>query len=309
VRGTLRRILVGLDGSPLAETIVEAVCTLSERLRADVVLLHVVDVPEMVRAIEPGPRLDEIVAQESARARAYLDGVAATIRRPGLAVHVAVSAGSAANEIVRFAERERIDLVALATHGRAGIGRWIHGSVADAVLHDARVPLLLLRPTTEGERITPAVSRLVVPLDGSSLAEDALPVAEELARALAVPIVIVRIIEPLGLPFATEPFVAAPAYVDYQRIFDVLQRDAEQYVDGTAARLRTTGLAVETRVVTGIAAERIAMLARERAGSLIVLTTHGRSGWRAVVLGSVARRVVLLAGGPVLVTRPAAAHR
>jgi nucleotide-binding universal stress UspA family protein len=308
VGDVLRRILIGLDGSPLAETIVDAVCALSERLRADIVLLHVVEVPDMVRAVDPGPSLDEIVAQECDRARAYLDRVAATIRGRGLPIHTAVSAGIAAKEIVRFAERERIDLVALATHGRSGLGRWIHGSVADAVLHDAPVPLLLLRPTTEGER-TPAISRLVIPLDGSSLAEEAIPVAEELARALAVPVLLVRVVEPLSLPFATEPFVGAPAYVDYERIFEVLRRDAEQYVDETASRLRATGLVVEKRVVAGIAAETIAKLAREHAGSLIVLTSHGRSGWRAVVLGSVARRVVQLAGGPVLVTRPAAAHR
>jgi nucleotide-binding universal stress UspA family protein len=209
VGDVLRRILIGLDGSPLAETIVDAVCALSERLRADIVLLHVVEVPDMVRAVDPGPSLDEIVAQECDRARAYLDRVAATIRGRGLPIHTAVSAGIAAKEIVRFAERERIDLVALATHGRSGLGRWIHGSVADAVLHDAPVPLLLLRPTTEGER-TPAISRLVIPLDGSSLAEEAIPVAEELARALAVPVLLVRVVEPLSLPFATSRSSARP---------------------------------------------------------------------------------------------------
>jgi nucleotide-binding universal stress UspA family protein len=303
----LRRILVGLDGSPLAETIVDPVRALARRLGAEIVLLHVTHVPEMVRAAGPGPTVDEIVSQERERAGTYLQGVARKIAPGGKAVETAVRAGEAAAEIVRYAEQERIDLIALATHGRSGMQRWVHGSVADAVLHTTTTPLLLFRPVAAGVVSSRELHRLVVPLDGSPLAETALPLAEELARALAVPIVLLRVVELIGPAFGAEPF--GSPYFDYERILDVLREAAEQYLANLAADLRGRGLTVETRAVVGIPVQTITAYAGEQAGNVIVMSTHGRSGWRALVLGSVARRVVLSASGPVLVMRPAEARR
>jgi nucleotide-binding universal stress UspA family protein len=297
----LRRILVGLDGSPLAETILDPVRVLARRLGAEVVLLHVTHVPEMVRAAQPGPTLDEVVAQERERAQTYLEGAARKLREPGLTVQTVAAAGEAAVEIVRWAERERIDLIALTTHGRSGMQRWLYGSVADAVLHTTRTPLLLLRPTGAGAAPSPEIRRIVVPLDGSPLAEAVLPVAEELSRALAAPIVLLRVVEFTAFAFGGEPF--GSPYLDYQGIFDALREDAERYLDKLAADLRGKGLTIETRASIGIPAETITAQTREQAGSLIVMSTHGRSGWRALMLGSVARRVVPLASGPVLVIR------
>ena len=153
----LRRILVGLDGSLLAETILQTVRALAARLGSEIVLLHVTHVPEMVRAMDPGPTLGEVVEQERVRAQSYLERVTERIAGAGFAVQTAVCAGEAAAEIVRYAERERIDLIALATHGRSGMQRWVCGRVADAVLHSTTIPLLLLRPTAEGAALSPEV--------------------------------------------------------------------------------------------------------------------------------------------------------
>jgi nucleotide-binding universal stress UspA family protein len=295
----LRRILVGLDGSPLAETILDPVRSLAGRLGAELVLLHVTHVPEDVRTASGDGDLDEMVMQERARARTYLEGVVQRIG--GRAVRTALSVGDAASEIVRSAERERIDLVALATHGRSGLQRWLYGSVADAVLHATTTPLLLLRPPATGAA-PHALRRIVVPLDGSPLAEAALHVAAELGRALAVPLVLLRVIEFTRLAFAADQF--GSPYLDYKGILDVLRRDAEQYLARVAADVRAEGLVVEARTSIGVPADAITAHAREHAGSLVVLGTHGRTGWRALVLGSVARRVVLLAEAPVLVVRP-----
>jgi nucleotide-binding universal stress UspA family protein len=299
----LARILVGLDGSPLAETVLPPVRRLARALGAEVVLLHVTHVPDTVRGLPAGVAVDEIVGQECERARTYLEAAARKIAEPGLTVQTVVRAGDAGAEIVRFAERERIDLIALATHGRSGLQRWLYGSVADAVLHTTSTPLLLLRPTGDGAAAPPELRRVVVPLDGSALAEAVLPVAEELARGLAAPIVLLRAVEFVGLAFAAEPF--GGAYVDTQGILDLLRHDAGEYLAERAADLRGKGLTVETGVALGSAVESITADAGEHPGSVIVMSTHGRSGWRGLVLGSVARRVVLLAPGPVLVVRPA----
>ena len=301
----MHRILVGLDGSPLAETILDPVRALARHLGAEIVLLHVTHVPEMIRTAQSGPTLDEIVVQERERAQAYLEGVARRLRESGVSVRTAVSAGEAAVVIVRYADRERMDLIALATHGRSGLQRWLYGSVADAVLHTTKTPLLLLRPAAGGAAASPAPRRLVVPLDGSALAEAALPMAEELARSLGAPILLLRAVEVTDFAFGAEPF--GSPYVNYQRIFDILRDEGKEYLHRLAVSLREKGLTVETRACIGMPVDTIIARAGEQPGSVVVMSTHGRSGWRAAVLGSVARRVVLLANAPVLVVRPAEA--
>jgi nucleotide-binding universal stress UspA family protein len=293
----MKRILVGLDGSPLAETILPTLRDLARRTDAQVVLLHVVHIPKTVPT-EAGIALDEIVTQEQREAASYLRRLARELDAGGLTVRTAVVIGETAPEIVRFAERENIDLVALATHGRSGMQRWLHGSVADAVLHTITRPLLLLRPSLEAA--APAtIRRLVVALDGSPLAEHALSPARDLARALAVPLVLLHVVDFLQPAFAADPYGGA----NYQQLLTMVEAGAASYLGEVAARERAHGLTVETVQVTGAPAEVIAHYVRAHPDSLLVLGTHGRSGWRAAVIGSVARRVVLLAGGPVLLVR------
>lgn len=297
------RILVGLDGSPLAESILDTVQGLAGRLRAEVVLLHVTPLMEALHPPQRDLALDDVIARERVLGKRYLDRVARRLRDAGLTVATVVGVGQAAAEIVHCAQHERIDLIALATHGRSGVQRWIHGSVADAVLHAATTPLLLLRPTEGGTRTTLDRPRLVVPLDGSTLAEAALEAAKELARVLDAPIVLLRVVEILALAFSGDP-IAGGAYVDYQSVLDLMRTDAERYLAKVAGDLRVEGLVVETAAVTGIPVDTISGYTKQP-GSLLVMTTHGRTGWRALVLGSVARRVVQLSSGPVLIVRPA----
>jgi nucleotide-binding universal stress UspA family protein len=301
---SIRRIVVGLDASPLAETILAAVRPLALRCDADVVLLHVVAVPETLSAAaaKAGATLLDVVDQERRRAHEYLEGVAQSLRDAGVRVQTATAVGEAAAEIVGYAEREHVDVIALATHGRSGLGRWLYGSVADAVLHGAKTPLLLIRPGAEAAAASPEVRRIVVALDGSPLAETALPTASYLAATLHVPLTLLRVVESTTLAFAGDPFTGV--YLDYQRLFDILREDAERYLAERATELRRTGVTVATVVSAGAAADAISAEVGAHPGTLLVLSTHGRSGWRAFALGSVARRVVLLVGAPVLVVPP-----
>lgn len=295
----VRRLLVGLDGSPLAESILTNVAYLATRLHADLVLLHVVPVPGPAVAMPPA--YDDVIARERVAAQEYLDGVAKKLGASGTSVRSAVVVGDAALEIVRCAEREHADLIALATHGRSGLQRWVHGSVADAVLHATSTPLLLLRPSTRAP--LPEVRRIMVALDGSPLAEGVLPIAELLAAGLGAPLELVRVVELVSFAFTADPYGAA--CIDYDAILSLLREDAERYLDGVAARGRGAGLAVETTVRYGSAVDAIVAAAHAHPGTLLVLGTHGRSGWRALALGSVARRTVLATRTPVLVVRAA----
>jgi nucleotide-binding universal stress UspA family protein len=278
--------------------------SLAERVGAELVLLHVTQIPESFRAAAD-VTLDGVVERERREAQSYLRRVARELGATGLTVRSEVAVGEPAAEIVRGAEHEQVDLLALATHGRSGLQRWLHGSVADAVLHTTTKPLLLLRPTVEAP-VSPDIKRVIVPLDGSPVAEEALPAARELAGRLGVPMELLRVVEIISLAFAADPY--GGFYVDYARVLKALEDGARAYLEELAGRERQHGVTVETFVEAGVVAEAITHHAAGRPGSLLVIGSHGRSGWRAAVMGSVARRVVLLATGPVMVLRPAAAR-
>lgn len=297
----LQHFLVGLDGSPLAETILAYVSTLAKRLGADATLLHVVHLSEDMQREEVSRVLQLSLEQAKTEAQAYVHRVAQRLSEAGITTHSRVVTGEAASEVVRYAQQEHIDLIALATHGRSGLQRWFYGSVADKVLHTARTPLLLVRPVAPQELPPQDLSAIVVPLDGSPLAEGALPVAAAMATRCNVPLILLRVIEIVAIAFADPTGMAG---TNYQPLLDSLQQAADSYLNALAGSLRGKGVHVRTATPLGAPAEKIVEYAREHPGSLVVMSTHGRSGLANVMLGSVARGVVLQGNTPTLVVRP-----
>jgi nucleotide-binding universal stress UspA family protein len=162
-----RRIVVPLDGSPLPEAVLPDVFTLAAGADAELLLLSVVppprvfavaeelqeesfrgdfagDADQAVAAIEHG-----LTAPEEARRQRYLDEWAEHLAVADFAVRTLVRVGDAATEIVRCAREEQADAIAMSTHGRGGLDRVLHGSVAETVLRTAGLPVLLVRPTPE----------------------------------------------------------------------------------------------------------------------------------------------------------------
>jgi nucleotide-binding universal stress UspA family protein len=284
------RILVGLDGSPMAETVLPFAALLARRLPAEMVLVHVTPMPDVgVRAA-----LDEIADADRRRAEAYLRERAAELA--GIETSILVVLGDPASELVRTARLEEASLIALATHGRSGLGRWTHGSVADRVLHGTTTPLLLVRPD---EAWTPApreIRQVLVALDGSRTAEAALPLARSIARVFEAPITLLRAAEPMFYDFELG---------DAGQILDAVEEGARRYLDGVAARERRHGVSVHPVVRVGFAAETLAQWVAEHPGTLLVLTTHARAGLGVALLGSVARRVTQIVRAPLVVVPPA----
>jgi nucleotide-binding universal stress UspA family protein len=299
----LQHILVGLDGSPLAETILAYVSTLAKSVDADVTLLHVVHLPEDMREGEHYQTLQPHIQQAETQAHDYLRRVAQRLTDAGVKNQSRMTAGGAAVEIVRYAQQEKMDLIALATHGRSGLQRWFYGSVAEKVLHTTHTPLLLIRPTAEQAAPALELTQLVVPVDGSPLAEAALPLAQALAASCKVPLVLLRVVETVSLAFADPTGIS---FASYPQILDGLQEAAESYLNQRAATIRGQGVSVHTEAPVGLPADKIVTYAHEHPGSLVVMSTHGRTGLAALALGSVARRVVLHGNTPTLMVRPIA---
>ncbi len=142
------RVLVPLDGSDLAEAILPFAEKLAGPIDSEVILLRVVEplAPAAALAAAGVPAPDELFLRQL-EARRYLDEIARRLEDKGLRVRTLLGHGPAASEIVAVARSERADLIAMSTHGRGGLGRLLFGSVAEAVLRAAPVPVLLIRMT------------------------------------------------------------------------------------------------------------------------------------------------------------------
>lgn len=141
-----QRILVPLDGSALAEQILPYVMSLAKAPEALVTLLRIAGHPVTSYRVE-GLSVNATRSDDTyAHCEQYLQGVAAQLRQSGLNVETRVLEGPIADVIIDYANELQADLVAMSTHGRTGIGRWLLGSVADRVVHGLSVPLFLMRP-------------------------------------------------------------------------------------------------------------------------------------------------------------------
>ncbi|MFQ6014771.1 MAG: universal stress protein [Anaerolineae bacterium] len=131
-----KKILVPLDGSEVAEAIVPHVEAVATPLQAEIILL---------RVVPPSGVSPTTVQEEDIEARSYLDKVAAGLRQKGIKTSSVVRYGQAAEEILDYAGVNSIDLIAMSTHGRGGVSRWVFGSVAEKVLRGTAIPILLIR--------------------------------------------------------------------------------------------------------------------------------------------------------------------
>ena len=140
------KILVTLDGSELAEEVIPYVEDIAKRCNAEIILMRVSPPAHTVVAegVVVSP-LDEQLDQIEADFKRYLDRVADVLRARGLTVQTVIRFGNPAEEIVDFSENNDVKLIAIATHGRSGLSRWVYGSVAEKVLRAASAPILLIR--------------------------------------------------------------------------------------------------------------------------------------------------------------------
>ncbi|MSQ13410.1 MAG: universal stress protein [Dehalococcoidia bacterium] len=295
-----KRILVPLDGSKLAEGILPTVARFASGLKARVELLSVVeeDVVAAIASPMKGRYQDQVGTSAQTVARDYLTNVAGQIKLPNEQVKCTAKVAIVPEAIVAEAAKEPDTLIAMSTHGRSGIGRWVLGSVADKVLHGTLSPLLLYRARQDGgER--GELTTVVVPLDGSDMAESILPHVEELAKALELRVHLVRVTSTMTEYYAGEGFYTYP--VD---LVTELENDAKAYLEKKAQELKSRGVRnVTVQHLRGAPAIQIVDLVKEMRGSFVAICSHGRSGVGRWVLGSVADRVVTNAGAPALIVR------
>lgn len=293
----IKRILVPLDGSDLAAQALIHAAMQARGFDARISLLRVV---EPVSSSAPGREAAVEISSVEEDIDIYLEGVAESLGAEGLTVDSFVQSGAPAESIITFAKAEDIDLITMSTHGRSGIGRWVYGSVADKVLRGADVPVILVRASA-GQRLAgvSGYQRLLVPLDGSQLAELALPHAESWARTFDAEVVLLRV--PTLPPYAT---LGPDATMVVPSLLSEAYDEADAYLANMLRSLKAKGLRVHKAAVEpGAVADTIIDYAHDSVVDLIVMSTHGRSGLGRWVYGSVADRVLRGADVPVLLIR------
>lgn len=301
-------ILVPMDGTEVSEGILPWVARIAGQASAHLILLTAVD-PSGIEYPPAGPSTqpdwgtfrNQVEENSQTHARAALQAAVEWLRIRGVSAEGKATLGNPAEEIVRVSEDEECGLIAMSTHGRNLIGRSILGSVTDRVLHSAKVPVLTITPDRarmyqdDGTNL----STVVVPLDGSELAELALPYAEVLATALSLEVLLVRVARTDHPAFSYAQF--AGRMPDFA---SGLVGEAARYLEAVSVGLRNRGLNVRHRVLRGAPAPALLDLAQETPRNIIVMTTQGRSGLTRWMMGSVAEALIRGSGDPVLVVRP-----
>ena len=297
------RMLIPLDGSKLAENVLPYARALAGALDLRIELLSVVDTMDFAKTTHAGHvrDFDPIIEAAVREGEQYLENVARSFT--GKTVdNCVVEQGQADQIIIEKAARDKETLIGMATRGRSGIHRWLMGSVAEKVLRGATNPLLLVRGDEEGKSDGVATLKsIVVPLDGSKLAEIALPRAVDLAKKLGLEIVLTRAYQ---IPLSNYG-VADAAYIpNPNALMNVVKEEAGAYLETKVNELRQNGVEkVSSILLLGSGADEIIDLARTTPDNLIAMCTHGRSGVKRWALGSVTEKVVRHSGDPVLVVR------
>jgi nucleotide-binding universal stress UspA family protein len=288
----MERIIIPLDGSTLSEQALELGRALARASGATLTLAHVVEEPLA------HVRVNALVQPEEHEARVYLMRVWETLA-DDLEVEVVVERGHPADVLLGIAGDAPGTIIVMSTHGRSGVGRIMFGSVADKVMRGAEVPVIVVR--TRPERA--GLRKLLVPLDGSGLAEAVLPLALDIARDTDAGLHLVRVVE----PFWTNPRLAhggAAAYFTVDQVAEYDQAtssEARAYLGKISEQLTADGVRPSWEVRYGKPAETIAAAAAQLEADLILMSSHGLGGIRRWAFGSVTNEVVQRATTPVLV--------
>ncbi|MDP2919506.1 MAG: universal stress protein [Dehalococcoidia bacterium] len=305
-----KKLLVLLDGSKLAEIVFPYAKELAGRLDMDVILLHVYH-----------PAASEFAPMY----KAYVDRAAETLKIQAHQVqdslgqkeikHVVVRGelctGYHAEEILKFAEENAIDLMLMASHGRSGVKRWRMGGVADKILRASKIPVLMVH--ADAEKLIPydqwPSRSLLVPLSGSEVSSVVLPHVEALAKqkGAEVSVILMEVVEPPVTPSYYSPELTGVPLNWGQFVEQEMARNkkaAQEYLAGVEKRFKEAGIQVCSIVHTGKPAEEVIAYAKKNPFSVIIMSTHGRTGLSRLVYGSVAESVLFGVSNPMVLVRP-----
>ncbi len=278
----ITRIMVPTDGSEESNKAVGIAEQIARAHNAEVLLVRVIEPIDWQFAASEVPidpkTYDDLVRAIEDEAVAGLARLQTSLAEHGIRARSITPRGLAASELLDCEKVEHPDLVVMATHGRSGLARFALGSIADRLVREGITPVLLVRRSMP---VDEELESAVVMLDGSGVAEQALPIVDELAGK---PLRSVTLFRSVSDPDDREP--------------------AKTYLHAVGTRLARPECSINEVVDVGDARDTIQRVARER--DLVILATHGRGGFDRLRHGSVAEAVVREVTNPVLLVRAGA---
>lgn len=304
----LRHVLVCLDRSPLAEEGVPHALAIARPWGARITLLHVLEPPHESQNLRtPSTALDwEITRAEASH---YLEAIRDRLSASGADVDVRVEQGQAAEQVLRLAEENGVDLTVISSHGEGGATEWGLSSTAEKIGRRIRGSILVVpsgrrRAEESGE---PAFGTILVPLDGSQRAECVLPAVERLARQYSSEVVLFHVVP--------TPCVVRPTQrtAEDRRLAAVVQERnelaASQYVRQLQQQLAAAGVNARTIVSREPDVKAAIRQAAQREGAdLLVLSAHGHTGSTAYLYGSATEHLMARMEVPLLVIQDLPRH-
>jgi nucleotide-binding universal stress UspA family protein len=286
-----RKIVVPLDGSELAEAAMGPAMAVARHQGAEVIITRAPVVETLAVPItEPLGGVGLYWPEDSLEANkeecgSYLDEFAAKVRGQGVPLRTELGQGQPDEAILEVAEKYDADLIVMSTHGYSGVTRWVMGSITEKVLRAAQVPILVVRGETN-------ISKMLVPLDGSLLSEKAIEPALQIARALDAKVTLLQ-----AVPIKRVDPRQVESLESIERgLGEAMERsdqtEARLYLEGLVRRFEDLGVEMDVAVTPTPAAENILDFADRQGIQLIGMATHGRSGLRRWIYGSVTEKTL-----------------
>lgn len=296
----LESILVPLDGSPLAESVLPHVVALAGAFGSRVILLRVLEAHQNA---ETTLTVDPLSWQlDKSEAGLYLDSVRARLEQADLQVETALLEGRGAEHVVEFAESRKISLIVIGSHGQSGLSRWSIGSIAQKIVLSASTSLLIVR----GRQPTPETvtsqqyERILVPLDGSWRAECVLSIALQLARAHQSQLHLASVVGRPELARRTPPTQEDLDLVN--RLVERNQEETARYLEQLPARLPVEGLDVQTHLLLSEnVTTTLYELVEQEHIDLLMLCAHGYSGEARWPYGRLVSNFILYGASPLFI--------
>ena len=284
-------ILVPTDGSEHATRAAEHGAALARAFSASLHVMAVIDTRTAGGPFSGGDLEDETLDRMTADAEDTVTAITDAVDAAG-AIQTTIRTGNPADEICAYRDDHDIDLIAMGTHGRTGVERYLAGSVTESVVRHADVPVFTVR-ATEQSRKTDSYDDILVPTDGSTAATAAVEPACEIAAQFDSRLHALNVVN-LG-DVATGSEYTLPS-----DLIDTLEAQGEKVTERIAARARESGVETVTQVVDGFPAADILDYAEENDIDLIVMGTAGRTGLNRFIMGSTTERLIRHADMPVL---------
>lgn len=289
------KILAPSDASEKGELVLPYLEELGTRISSEITLLHVYP-PKMSSFSESMTQYMENIAR----------GLQDSVGEESMVSYLILN-GRPSDAIIYHALEENFNVIVMATHGESGVRHWGLGSTVDKVIRGTSKPVLLVRAkSARAVRKDGLLDRIVVPLDGSRIAEVSLPYVEELSLSLGAArrreVALIEVVSPTYRAAGGGAFIRG-LYTEVE--LERLKEKTADYLEKAAGRMRGKGIEVKCEVLVGDEAEEIMRFSDEGGANLLAMATHGISGFSRQFLGKVAERILHHGKTTLMLIKPA----